>query len=188
MKQITWLKSLLIIVLLVSGIKSYSQSRSSLSFGYGINKPYSGDYKFGKGVQLQGNISVAHKWAVSPIIGYDRLLSNVHGIYGPTDYYSNRIDNIDLMYLGISARYTFNNQWFAKAGPLLYAAGANEDLANLDIGGAAAVGYTLNFTNHSTLELSLSTEMVNIPPQAGKGTTPIAGLKIAYMFNFKQLK
>lgn len=182
------LKTLLITALLSSGIKSYSQSRSSIGFGYGINKPYSGDYKVGKGFQLQGNITISGHWAISPSLGYNRLLSKRQIIYNQPYYYNNRIDNIDLMCLGALASYSFNNEWFAKAGPIFYVAGGNEDIANLGFGGSAAVGYNLNFTPHSTLELSLSTRIINIPPQTGNGTTAIAGLKVAYVFNFRRLK
>lgn len=179
--------TLLIVTFLISGIKTYSQSRSSVSLGYGINKPYSGNYDAGKGFQLQGNITIAGKWAISPAIGYDHLVSKRRTIYSyPYPY--NYLDNIDLIYLGALARYSLNNEWFAKAGPILYAAGGNEDLVNASIGGLATIGYNLNFTNHSTLECSLSTGIVNIPPKAGNGTTAIAGLKIAYVFNFRQLK
>lgn len=187
MKNIVF-KSLLITILLSSGINAYSQSRSNIGFGYGINKPYSGDYNTGKGFQLQGNITVSGSWSISPSLGYDRLLSKRQLlINNPPYYYSNRIDNIDLTCLGVLARYSLNNNWFAKAGPIFYIAGGNEDIANLGFGGSAAVGYNLNFTPHSTFELSLSTGIVNIPPQAGNGTTAIAELKIAYVFNFRKL-
>jgi len=182
------LLTLLIAALLSSGIKAYSQSRSSVGFGYGINKPYSGDYKFAKSFQLQGNIAVAEKWAVSPAIGYDRLLSNNRIIYSSPNFHSLPIGNSDLMYLGASARYSLNKEWFAKAGPIFYVIGGNEDVANVGIGGSGCVGYNLNFTDHSTLALSLSTEIVNIPAPTGNGITPVAGLKIAYVFNFMRLK
>lgn len=184
----TLLQTLLIITLLSYGTKTYSQSRSNIGFGYGINKPYSGDYNIGKGFQLQGNITIAGHWAISPSLGYDRLLSKRQLIYNQPYYYNNRIDNIDLSYLSITARYSLNSEWFAKAGPVFYIAGGNEDIANLGFGGGAAVGYNLNFTPHSTLELSLSINIVNIPPQTGNGTTAIAGLKIAYVFNFRRLR
>jgi hypothetical protein len=186
MKNIVF-KTLLITTLLSSGINAYSQSRSNIGFGYGINKPYSGDYKTGKGLQLQGNITITGKWSLSPSLGYDRLVAKRQIINNSPYYYSTRVDNIDLTCLGVSARYSLNSNWFAKAGPVFYIAGGNEDIANLGFGGSAAVGYNLNFTPHSTLELSLSTEIVNIPPQAGNGTTAIAGLKIAYVFNFRKL-
>ena len=181
------LQTILIIAPLSFAINAYSQSRSNIGFGYGINKPYSGDYNTGKGFQLQGNITITGSWSISPSLGYDRLLAKRQIINNSPYYYSNRIDNIDLTCLGVSARYSLNSNWFAKAGPVFYIAGGNEDIANLGFGGSAAVGYNLNFTPHSTLELSLSTEIINIPPQAGNGTTAIAGLKIAYVFNFRKL-
>lgn len=184
----TLLKTLLITGLLFSGIKTYSQSRSSVGFGYGIDKPYSGDYKFAKEFQLQGNIAISNQWAVSPAIGYDRLLSNNRIIYSSPYFHSIPIGNSDLMYLGASARYSLNKEWFAKAGPIFYVAGGNEDISNVGIGGSGCVGYNLNFTDHSTLELSLSTEIVNIPAPTGNGTTSVAGFKIAYVFNFRRLK
>lgn len=187
MKNTILLKALLLIAFLSFNIKTYSQSRSSVGFGYGINKPYSGDYNSGKGFQIQGNIAIAGKWAVSPAIGYDHLVSKHHIVYSSPYSYS-RIDNIDLIYMGASARYFLNNEWFAKAGPIFYAAGGNEDLANAGLGGSATLGYNVNFTDHSTLELSLSTEIINIPPQSGNGITSIAGLKIAYVFNFRRNK
>ena len=184
--KISLLKIAGFVLFIVSGVSnSYGQARSNLSFGYSINKPYSGDYEFGRGFIFQGTIAISDKLAIVPALGYDHLgidrsKNEISGSY-------TRKSSIDLFYLSASVKYYFYQDFFAKAGPVLFAAGGNEDLANAGLGGAGAVGYNLNLDNHSTLEFTLNTTIIDIPPQTGNGTTAIASFKIAYAFNFRRL-
>ncbi|MDB5159467.1 MAG: hypothetical protein JWR50_4174 [Mucilaginibacter sp.] len=186
MKNTFLLKIAFAAIFIMFGDKVYSQARSNVGFGYGINKPLSGDYESAKGFVLQGTIAINNKIAIVPAIGYERLAADRSSYYGQP-YSANNITGSDLIYLGVSAKYHFYNNFFAKAGPILYAAGGNEDLANAGIGGIGALGYNLDLDKHSTLEFSVSTAVVNIPPQTGNGTTSIASFKVAYAFNFRRM-
>jgi hypothetical protein len=180
------LKTALTLAMLSSAGKTYSQARSNIGFGYGISRPYSGDYKSARGFMLQGAIALTDKIAIVPVVGYERLLADRDKPLMP--YQSFRVTNIDLLYLGASVKYFFYKDFFVKAGPIIYAAGGNEDLVNLDIGGSGAIGYNLNLDKHSTLEFTAGTFIINLPPVSGNGTTSVASFKIAYIFNFRKLK
>jgi hypothetical protein len=183
MKYTCLTKIILTAILIAFVIPSYSQSRSGIGIAYGVNKPFSNDYNFGSGFQFLGNVAIGNKWAITPDLGYDRLNSKGRIYYDP-HYLGNRhISDLDLFHLGISGKYYFNEQWFAKAGATLYAAGGNEDIAGAGIGGSATAGYILNLDEHNNLELSFSTDVIKAD---SNGTVPFAGLKVAYVFNFKR--
>ncbi|MGZ3872125.1 MAG: hypothetical protein ACXVJD_04370 [Mucilaginibacter sp.] len=177
------LTKLLFFSLIVFSFKSYSQARSGIGVAYGPNKPFSNDYNWGSGFQLMGNIELSGKWAIVPNLGYDKLDSKQRIYYDPANFNNKRITDIDLFYLGASGKYCFNRLLFAKAGAILYAAGGNEDLADAGIGGNVAGGVNLNLDAHSTIEVSLYTSVINIH-SGGNGITPVAGFKVAYVFNF----
>ena len=178
------LSTLLIIPLIFLSVKSHSQARSGIGFAYGPNKPFSNDYNWGSGFQMLGNIALGDKWAIVPNFGYDRLNSKNRIYYDPANFNYRRAFNIDLFYLGAMGKYCFNKYVFAKAGPILYAGGGNEDIAALGIGGTASGGVNLILDRHSTIEASLYTTVINIE-SSGNGITPVAGLKFAYVFNFR---
>ena len=178
------LNALLIIPLLFLSVQSFSQARSGIGFAYGPNKPFSNDYNWGSGFQVLGNIAIGDKWAIVPNIGYDKLNSKNRIYYDPANLNNKRISNIDLFYLGTSGKCCFNRYLFAKAGTILYVGGGNEDIAALGIGGTVSGGVNLNLDRHSTIEASLFTTVINIE-SVGNGITPVAGLKFAYVFNFR---
>jgi hypothetical protein len=186
MKNSFLLKTALVAVLVMCGGKIYSQARSNISFGYGINKPFSSDYQSDKGFMLQGTIALTDQIAIVPAVGYEHLLAD-RSLYGQQPYRAFYVKSSDLLYLGASAKYHFYKDFFAKAGPILYAAGGNEDIANFGVGGTGGLGYNLNLDKHSSLELSASAFVVNIPPETGNGTTTFASFKVAYAFNFMKL-
>jgi hypothetical protein len=174
----------LAILCYASGVNA--QARSNISVGYGINKPYSGDYISGKGFMVQGSIAITDKIAIVPAVGYEHILADKSLRNIP--YRSFYVVSSDIIYIGASAKYYFYKNFFAKAGPIAYAAGGNEDIANIGIGGSGAIGYNLNLDKHSTLELSAGTFIINIPPVTGNGTTSIASFKLAYVFNFRRIR
>ena len=173
-----------ILYLILFTTKTFSQVRSGVSVGYGWNKPFSSDYNSGWGVNTNANIAIGNKWSINPVFGYDRLNSKLRTVYDQYGFAVKRISSIGMVYTGVSGKYYFTDQWFARAGATLFAAGGNEDLSGLGIGGTTAAGYNLNLDSHSTLEFSLTADVVNIE-YSGNGVTPIAGLKVAYVFNFK---
>lgn len=171
-------------MLIMISYKSFAQSASGIGLSYGANKPFSNDYNFGSGVQLFGNLAIANNWELVPGIGLESLNSKGR-VYQIDSYNTRHIDNISLIYLGISTKYDFNHQFFIKAGPTLYVGGGGDDIAAAGIGGTVAGGYNWDLDEHSTLELSFFTTVVSIKP-SGNGTTPVAGFKIGYVFNFRE--
>jgi hypothetical protein len=174
------------LAMLFYAININAQARSNIGVGYGMNRPYSADYISGSGFMIQGAIAVTDKIAVVPAVGYEHILADKSLRNIPNRSYY--VVSSDIIYMGASAKYHFYKDFFAKAGPVIYAAGGNEDIANIGIGGSGAIGYNLNLDRHSTLELSAGTMIINIPPVTGNGTTSIASFKIAYAFNFRRLR
>jgi hypothetical protein len=188
MKYIFPFKIFLISSFILLCIKTtYAQSRSGIGIDYGANKPLSSDYNFGSGIQLFGDVAIGSKWAITPDMGYDRLNSTGRIYYDAKNLNNRRIGSVDLFHLGLSGKYCFSREWFAKAGAMLYAGSGNEDIAGAGISGMGTVGYNLELDEHSNFELSFNTTFVDI--QSGdNGVTPIAGLKVAYLFDFRSAK
>ena len=181
-----YFKAVFLFALIFVSYRSFAQSVSGIGLSYGGNKPFSNDYNFGTGVQLFGNIAVANKWEIVPAIGLETLNSKGR-TYQVDPYNTKYIDNISLIYLGVSGKYNFNRQFFIKAGPTLYVGAGGDDVAAAGIGGMAAGGYNLDLDERSTLELSLFATFIYVET-VGNGTTPIAGFKVGYVFNFRGRK
>jgi len=174
--------SLVIFITIIIGTTSvFGQSRSNIGIGYGLTKPYSSDYNFSSGVFLQGDIALQNKLAISPDIGYNRLSSKTASDVAPL---SSPIDNANLYHFGISLKYNFTKNIFAKAGPTFYMVQGTEDTIGIGLGGAGEVGYNLNIDKYNTFAFSFNTSVINIT-SFGNGVTPIASLKVAYVINFK---
>jgi len=186
MKAIQLFRIAIFFALIVSGFKSYSQSASGVGLGYGPSKPFSNDYNFGSGVQLFGNLAIADKWEIVPSLGLESINSKGR-TYQADPYNIKRIGNVTLIYISASGKYDFSRQFFVKAGPTLYVGAGGDDVAAAGIGGMAAGGYNWDLDEHSTLELSLFTTVIDIET-TGRGVTPIAGFKVAYVFNFSHGK
>ena len=178
------MKYLIPFILISIGVAAVGQSRSNLGIGFDLNKPYSSEYGVGYGYKLEGSIAIGNKWAISPALGEDFLKSKTADGLGPG---LRIIGNAELLHLGLSIKYCFTKQWFIKAGALFYAGLGNDNLENMGVGYSAAIGYNLDLDPYNTFEFSLGTHVVNIKPD-GIGTTAIAGLRIAYLVNFKKAK
>jgi hypothetical protein len=172
--------------LITCGTQLFGQSASGIGLSYGPNRPFSGDYNWGSGWQLFGDIRIGKRFEIVPNIGLESLNSKGH-VYQIDPYNTRKIENIDLLYAGVSGKYNFNNNFFGKIGPLLYVGVGGDDLATAGIGGTAAGGYNWDLDDHSTLELSLYTSAVYID-SVGNGTTPMVGFKVGYVFNFRGRK
>ena len=178
-----------LIVLSLAGVqKSYAQARSSVGLNLMVNKPFADSYRFGTGFALQGTIALGSNWAIAPEVGYDKV-NRSKAVYnspvdGPISLYGN-VSSLDLFTFDLAARYYILPSLYAKLGPMLYAAGGNEDLAGLGIGGTAGLGYQLLLDKRNKLEFSLNTDLINVTRSVGNGATPIAGIRIGYAFNFK---
>jgi hypothetical protein len=163
-----------------------SQSRSGLGVRFGINKPYADAYKFGIGAAFQVNIALNRKWGFEPSIGYDRINGDTGTFPEPSVTFI-EAESLDLLQIALATRYYITPDLFAKLGPVFYLAGGNEDLVAGGIGGAAAVGYQLMLNNRNKLEFVFNTDLINSRNGRGNGVIPIAGLKVAYSFNFRSL-
>lgn len=164
-----------------------AQSRSALGFRYGVNKPYSDAYKFGTGGAVQLNLAFNKKWGFDASFNYDRINGDQSTYYSPVENETitfSEAKSLDLFHLDLAARYYITPDFFAKLGPTLYFAGGNNDLGGLGVGGTAAIGYQLMLDKRNKLEFVFNTDLINVQRNIGTGTTPIAGLKVAYAFNF----
>jgi hypothetical protein len=183
-----FLKILLIASLVLKSVNSYSQARSSIGISYGPNLPFSNIHQSGSGFQVMGAIAITNKWSIIPNLGYEGLDLKRDYTSSFNDQFVNPYNSINLFYVGASARYTFNNLFFAKAGPIAYAAGANEDVANFGIGGNLTGGMDLNLDAHNTIQIAAYLSGIYIDKSVGNGVTPYTGLKFAYVFNFSRLR
>lgn len=178
---------------------SFSQSRSSIGLRAGINKPYADAYKFGGGAALQINIALNEKWALEPSIAYDRINGDRETYFYPKEsielhpelYPEPSItfieaESLDLLHFDLVAKYYITPNFFAKLGPMLYLGGGNEDLAAGGIGGTAALGYQLKLDHRNKLEFVFNTDLIDSNNGRGNGVIPIAGIKVAYAFNFSR--
>jgi hypothetical protein len=166
-----------------------AQSRNAIGFRYGLNKPYSDAYKFGTGGALQANIAFSKKWGFDASFNYDRINGDQSTFFSPVEQELitlSEAKSLDLFHIDLAARYYIIPDVFAKLGPILYFAGGNDDLGGLGIGGTAAIGYQLMLDKRNKLEFVFSTDLINVQRSIGTGITPIAGLKVAYAFNFSR--
>lgn len=172
-----------VLVFLTAAI--FAQSRSNIGIGFGLNKPFSNDYNIGTSVELQGNIALSGKLAIAPAIGYSRI--NSKGGYIGDLSAGNPIENLDLAYIRLALKYHFYRNWFISGAPLLYMANFHGETDGIGVGGSGTFGYNLDIGTYSTLIFSINTDIINITSN-GNGVTPIAGLKLAYVINFKKAK
>jgi hypothetical protein len=187
-------------VLLMIAQNSFSQSHSGLGVRFGINKPYADAYKFGSGAAFQVNFAFNRKWGFELSIGYDRITGDRETIYYPEELIKSHpelypeashtfieAESLDLLHIDLATRYYITPDFFARLGPVFYLAGGNEDVVAGGIGGTAAVGYQLMMGDRNKLEFVFNTDLINSRNGRGNGVIPIAGLKVAYSFNFSRL-
>ena len=184
MKYTHLTKILLILTLLFSTIQSYSQARGGIGIGLGYNLPLSNnDYNIGGGGFIQGSIALNNKWAIVPRLGVENLDGNGRAVYDQYGYVSRHINNLGLIYIGVSAKYFFRQHFFAEAGPTLFVGAGGDGVDAGGISASGAAGYNLKLDRHSSLEFSLNTSVIYI--DSSNGTVPIVSAKLAYAFNFK---
>lgn len=187
--QILFTSLLLSFLLFVADAQqSMAQSISGLGIRVGVNKPFADVYKFGTSIALQSNIAINRKWGFEPSIGYDKVNgknSYFNSSEGPI--FIREAESLDLIHLDLAVRYYIIPDFFVRLGPTLYTAGGNEDIAGLGIGGTAAFGYQLMLDKRNKLEFVFNTDLIKIERGFGDGLIPIAGLKVAYAFNFSDL-
>jgi hypothetical protein len=178
----------------------FSQARSGVGVRFGINKPYADAYKFGSGAAFQFNSAFDRKWGAELSIGYDKINGDRETLYYPEEAIKMHpelyplpsrtfieAESLNLFHIDLAAKYYITPDLFAKLGPVFYIAGGNEDLVAGGIGGTAAVGYQLMMDNRNKLEFVFNTDLIDSRNGRGNGVIPIAGLKVAYSFNFRRI-
>lgn len=191
MKYLSALYSILLFALstVLCTQNAFSQSRSSIGIRAGINKPYADAYKFGAGAALQFNIALSEKWAIEPSIAYDKINGDSETypeLYPEPSVTFIEAESLDLIHFDLAAKYYITPNLFAKLGPMVYLGGGNEDLTAGGIGGTAAVGYQLKLNLRNKLEFVFNTDLIDSNNGRGNGVIPIAGIKVAYAFNFSK--
>lgn len=161
------------------------QSRSSIGVRYGINMPFSDVYGVGTGFAFQGNIAIGSKWGFETAVVFEHLNSNENVYYDNFGYEIRRQSDVDLIELSFAARHYFNGHWFARGGIIPYLALGNEDLLDGGISVSVAAGYQHMLDNRNRVEFTLNTDFIDLDYR-GNNITPVAGLKVAYQFNFRK--
>jgi len=178
-----------IFIFIINVQAAVAQSSNAIGFRYGVNKPYSDAYKFGTGGAVQANIAFSKKWGFDISFNYDRIRGDQSTFFSPAEkelITLSEAKSLNLFHIDLAARYYIVPDLFVKTGPIIYFAGGNEDLGGLGIGGTAAIGYQLMLDKRNKLEFVFNTDLINVQRNIGTGTTPIAGLKVAYAFNFSR--
>ncbi|WP_216848978.1 hypothetical protein [Pedobacter sp. L105] len=101
--------------------------------------------------------------------------------------YIREAESLDLAHIDLAVRYYLIPDFFVRLGPTFYTAGGNEDIAGLGIGGTAGLGYQLMLDKRNKFEFVFNTDLIKVERGFGDGLIPIASLKIAYAFNFRDL-
>jgi hypothetical protein len=157
---------------------SYGQARSSIGIGAGVNKTFASGYNVGYGFTLQGSIRLSKKFALVPSLGLEKINADYAIIH--EGYSSYTRDNVALFTVGLSGKYYMSEQWFARAGALLYLGADGGGPSSGGIGGTAAFGYDVPVNNGHNLELTLRTDLIKVRDKGD--ITPVAGLRVAYNF------
>jgi hypothetical protein len=165
--------------ILLSATQSYSQARSSVGIGAGINYPLQSGYHVGRDRVLFANFRTSNKITIMPSIGLESTESDKKGVYNGY-YFVGSGRSVDLFFLNLSAKYYFQKSFFAFGGPAVYLGG--DDLGSAGIGGQFGAGYDWNFDDYSSFELSLRSELLPVYDK----TVPTAALRVAYKFNFSR--
>ncbi|WP_158825733.1 hypothetical protein [Mucilaginibacter lacusdianchii] len=158
---------------------SYSQirSRSSIGVGVGINQPMQNGYRIGRDRVIQANIRLNRRLTLMPTLGVENIKGNNKGAYNGY-YFTESGRSVGLVFLNPAMRYYFSKTLFGFAGPSVYIGGENASSSGL--GGTAGAGYDWPVDDYSSLELSLRADVLPVYSK----TVPVAGLRLAYKFNF----
>ncbi|MBS7565631.1 hypothetical protein KHS38_14560 [Mucilaginibacter sp. Bleaf8] len=169
----------LIILAFFTAHKTYSQARSSIGIGGGINYPLQSGYHIGRDKVIQGNIRLKDALTLMPTIGLENIESDKKGVYNGY-YFVGSGRSVDLVFLNVAARYYFYKRFFAFAGPSIYLGG--DDAGSSGLGGTLGGGYDWAVDHYSSLEFSLRADVMPVYDK----TVPVSGLRVVYKFNFSR--
>jgi len=160
----------------------HAQARSGIGLGLGANIPFASGYSPGFDVNVQGNIRLSHVFALVPAIGVKQIKGDNEIIHeGPMGYSTYTRGDLGGVSLAFSGKYYFDQQWFASAGIVGI---INADRSSS--GGTLALGYQIPLDNQNNVEFNLNGSVLKWSRTSGSTTVPVAGLRIAYNFNFRK--
>ena len=163
-------------------ITGNAQARSGIGIGLGANIPFASGYNAGVDFNVQGNIRLSNAFALVPAIGVKQIKGDDAIIHeGPMGYSTYTRGNLDGVSLAFSGKYYFAPQWFASAGVVGI---INADRSSS--GGTFALGYQVPLDNQNNVEFNLNGSILKWSRTSGSTTVPVAGLRIAYNFNFSK--
>ncbi|WP_419700653.1 hypothetical protein [Mucilaginibacter sp. NFX135] len=160
----------------------YAQAHSGIGLGLGVNIPFASGYSPGVDVNIQGNIRLSHAFALVPAIGVKQIKGDNAIIHeGPLGYSTYTRGDLGGVSLAFSGKYYFAQQWSASAGIVGI---INADRSSS--GGTLVLGYQVPLDNQNAVEFSLNGSVLKWSRTSGSNTVPVAGLRIAYNFNFRR--
>jgi hypothetical protein len=165
------------IIILFSFNIADAQARSAVAFGGGPAFPLASGYKVSSTWALQTNVRLGHKVTAGLLLGIENIVSEKKGRYNGY-YFEGSPREASLLMLGLLVRYYITANVFATLVPTLYVGG--DDASSSGGGGTAGVGYDLLFDNHNSIELLLHADKLKVYDDP----VTVAGLRIAYKFNF----
>jgi hypothetical protein len=178
-KALTYILVACGILMLTTECYSQIRTRSSIGIGGGINLPLQDGYRIGRDRALQLDLRLKNKLSIVSSLGWETIKGAKKGVYNGY-YFSESGRSVDLVFLNVSAKYYFNKTLFGFAGPSVYVGG--DDAGSSGIGGNVGAGYDWAVDDYSSLELSLLGEVLPVYSK----TVPVAGLRLAYKFNFNR--
>jgi hypothetical protein len=174
--------AVLIFIMVLMYSTGHAQARSGIGVGLGANIPFASGYSPGVDFNVQGNIRLSNAFALVPAIGVKQIKGDNEIIHeGPMGYSTYTRGDLGGVSLAFSGKYYFAQQWFASAGVIGI---INADRSSS--GGTLAFGYQVPLDNQNNIEFNLSGSVLKWSRTSGSNTVPVAGLRIAYNFNFRK--
>lgn len=157
-----------------------AQAHSGIGIGLGANVPFETGYSAGVDVNVQSNIRLGNRFALVPSLGVKEIKGDnaiVHeGYQGLSSYTRGNLSGVSLAFAG---KYYFSEQWFASAGVVGI---INADRSSS--GGTIALGYQVPLDHKNSVEFNLNGALLTWSRTSGSTHVPVAGLRIAYNFDF----
>jgi hypothetical protein len=169
----------LLVTLFFYCIHAHAQARGSIGFGAGPALPLESGYKVGNTWALQASAKLSNKFALTPTLSIERIVSQNKGHYNGY-YFEGSPRGINLLMLSLPVHYYITEGVFAALGPTLFVGG--EDASSSGIGGTGGVGYDLPVDAHNSFELMLHCDRVLVYDHP----VTLLGLRLTYKFNFRR--
>ncbi|WPU94649.1 hypothetical protein SNE25_03825 [Mucilaginibacter sabulilitoris] len=168
-------------IMVLAYVAGNAQARSGIGVGLGVNVPFATGYSPGIDLNVQGNIRLNNRFALVPSLGVKQIKGDnaiIHeGYQGYSSYTRGDLGGIALAF---SVKYYFSDQWFTSAGIV---ATIHPDRSSS--GGTLALGYQVPIDNKNNVEFNLNGTLLTWSRTSGSTHVPVAGLRVAYNFDFR---